>query len=269
MSGFHTILPALAEALSIPEGLRTWPSSVLSLVTGAFLLPVGRMSDIFGGYIVYNIGFVLFTVFAFAGGLSTNPLMLICFRAIQGLGSAAVMPAGMMLIGKIYRPGPRKNIVFGLYGAFAVLGLFAGIMIGGLAGQYLDWQAYFYIGGAVSAVGCGSSLFCIPHDFAESRKRCIKMDWLGAAAIVPGLCLVVFAFTDSTNAPGGWKNPYIITTLVLGAAILAVGIFIEGWVAKSPLVPPEVFQVKYMKRMVFCLFVDYGVFGIYLFYSNY
>ncbi len=42
-----------------------------------------------------------------------------------------------MLMGSIYRPGPRKNLVFSLYGGSAPLGFFAGVFFAGLTGQYL------------------------------------------------------------------------------------------------------------------------------------
>ncbi|KAJ2895146.1 MFS general substrate transporter [Zalerion maritima] len=269
ISGFHTVLPELSTALSIPDGLRTWPSSVLSLVAGSFLLSIGRMADIYGGYLIYNAGFVFLTVFSVACGFSPNYWCLIAFRGLQGLGAAAILPGGIMLIGKIYRPGLRKNIVFGVYGSTAVLGLFLGIMMGGMSGEFLSWRAYFWIGAGVCVISSIFSLVSIPRDYAEARSRKIAMDWLGSFTIVPGLCLIVYAFTDASNASRGWLSPQILVTLILGLFLLAAGVYIEGWVATSPLVPGEVFKVKYMKRMMFCLFVDYGIFGLYLFYSNF
>ncbi|MCJ1284521.1 hypothetical protein MMC26_003854 [Xylographa opegraphella] len=88
------------------------------------------------------------------------------------------------------------------------------------------------------------------------------MDWLGAATIVPGLILVVFAVTDSSHAPDGWKTPYVYVTLILGTALLCAAFYIEGWVAKVPLLPFDMFQVKQMKPLVIALFFSYGVFGV-------
>ncbi|CRK31838.1 hypothetical protein BN1723_014568, partial [Verticillium longisporum] len=56
ISGFHIILPPLAVELDIPKASQTWPSSVFSLITGAFLLPFGRLGDMYGGYLVFNAG---------------------------------------------------------------------------------------------------------------------------------------------------------------------------------------------------------------------
>ena len=119
ISGFNVILPTLAAALDIPVQSQTWPASVFSLVAGAFLLPFGRLADIFGGYVVFIAGLVWFCIWSLIGGFSQNYLMLNISRALQGLGPAAFLPSGIMLLGSIYRPGPRKNLVFSLYGACA------------------------------------------------------------------------------------------------------------------------------------------------------
>ncbi|KAL1844545.1 hypothetical protein VTK73DRAFT_2326 [Phialemonium thermophilum] len=114
VSGFSTVLPALSLSLDIPEDARTWPSSVLSLVAGALLLPLGRLADMYGGSVVFNAGFVWFTVWGLVAGFSTNATMLVVCRAMEGLGTACIMPSGITLLGKAYRPGPRKNFVFAL-----------------------------------------------------------------------------------------------------------------------------------------------------------
>jgi MFS family permease len=88
----------------------------MALVTSAFLLPFGRLADIYGGYPVYMFGLIWFCVWSLVAGFSTNGLMLNWCRALQGLGPAAFLPSGVMLIGSIYRPGPRKNMIFSLYG---------------------------------------------------------------------------------------------------------------------------------------------------------
>lgn len=78
-------------------------------------------------------------VWSLIAGFSINPLMLDFCRALQGFGPAAYLPAGVMLLSNAYRPGPRKNLVFSLYGTCAVVGFFAGIFFAGLVGQYMHW----------------------------------------------------------------------------------------------------------------------------------
>ncbi|WYZ41161.1 hypothetical protein EsH8_V_000056 [Colletotrichum jinshuiense] len=268
VSGFHIILPPLAKELSIPQASQTWPSSVFSLVTGAFLLPFGRLGDMYGGYLTFNIGLAWFFVWCLVAGFSNNYLVLIVCRALQGLGSAAYLPAGIMLLGKTYRPGPRKNLVFALYGAFAPVGFFVGILVGGVSGQFLNWRWYFWIGSAVLGVIAAVSFLTIPHDYRGKRRE-IPMDWWGAATIVPGLLLVVYAITDSSHAPDGWASPQILATLIIGVALLVAAWYVESRVASNPLLPADLFAPKSMKTLVVALFFAYGTFGLFLFYSTF
>lgn len=271
ISGFNIILPNVAKALDIPKGAQTWPASVFSLVTGSFLLPFGRLADIHGAYILFNLGIVWFFIWSLVSGFSTNYQMLIVARALGGLGPAAFLPTSIMLLGKTYRPGPRKNLVFSMWSAFAPIGFFLGVITGGATTQYMSWRWYFYLGSIVTFVVCVCSFITIPRDGAQTRieNAHVKMDYWGAATTVPGLILTTFAITDGAHAPNGWRTPYILVTFILGVLFLAAAVYVEGWVAEQPLLPFDLFKPKYMGRLSVALFFAYGVFGVFLFYASF
>ncbi|KAK4236347.1 major facilitator superfamily-domain-containing protein [Achaetomium macrosporum] len=271
ISGFNIILPAVSHALEIPKDAQTWPASVFSLVTGAFLLPLGRLGDIYGAYIVFNAGLVWFSIWSLISGFSVNYKMLIVTRALGGLGPAAFLPTSIMLLGKTYRPGPRKNLVFSLWSAFAPIGFYLGIITGGCTAQFMSWRWYFWLGCIVTFVCSVVSFTTIPRDRAETRKENVhvKMDYWGTATLIPALILTTFAITDGAHAPDGWRTPYIIVTFVLGVLLLAATVYIEGWVAEQPLLPFDIFKPKYMGRLTVALFFAYGVFGTFLFYASF
>lgn len=268
ISGFNILLPELTHALHIPSNAQTWPASVFSLVTGAFLLPFGRLADMFGGYIVFCTGLAWFLLWSIVAGFSQNYIMLIVCRALQGFGPAAFMPSGIMLLGSIYRPGPRKNLVFSLYGAFAPVGFFTGIFFAGVSAQFVSWGWFFWIGSIILAIVGVVSYFCVPNS-KETQDKSVKMDWLGTATVVPGLVLIIFALTDGSHAPNGWATPYIPITFVLGVLFISAFVYIEGWIAEQPLLPGDMFNVKGMKPLAVALFFQYGNFGIFLFYASF
>lgn len=168
-----------------------------------------------------------------------------------------------------YRPGPRKNLVFSLYGAFAPVGFFAGILFAGLAAQLMTWRWFFFFGSIILGIVAIASVLCIPRHSEEKREKKVKMDWLGTATIVPGLMLIVFALTDGSHAPDGWATPYIPVTFVLGWLFVAAFVYIEGWVAGQPLLPGDMFNVRGMKALAVALFFQYGTFGIFIFYASF
>ncbi|KAI0856712.1 major facilitator superfamily-domain-containing protein [Xylaria cubensis] len=268
ISGFNIVLPEVAMALDISESERTWPAAVPNLTTAAFLLPFARLCDLYGGRYVFLGGHIWAFIWSLAAGFSPNPIILIVCRAMQGIGFSAFLPAGLALLGHSYRPGPRKNLVYSIYGAFACIGFYFGILIGALAGQFLNWRWYFYIGSILLFLVIVVGVTTIPRDLGDHNESAV-MDWWGLVTVVPGLVLVVFAFSDGGHAPDGWRTPYIYVTLIVGVLFLAAFVYVEGWVAVQPLLPAEVFKPKYMRRLCTGLFCSYGIFGLFLFYSSY
>ena len=222
----------------------------------------------YGGYPVYLFGLVWFTVWSVIGGFAQNNLMLDFCRALQGLGPAAFLPSGVMLIGSTYRPGPRKNIVFSIYGSAAPLGFFLGVFVAGATGSFLRFGWYFWIGAVLITTTIVAAIFAIPNDMEERKAMGIQMDWLGSISIVSGLVLVIFAITDASHAPDGWRTPYIYVTLVIGALLLGISFYVEGWVATNPLLPFDLFKVPHLPALFLALFFSDGVLGIFLLYAT-
>ena len=268
VSGFNLLLPTLIKDLSIPQASAIWPASAFALVSAAFFLPCGRLADMYGGYPVYLFGLVWFTVWSIIAGFAQNSLMLDFSRALQGLGPAAFLPSGLMLIGSAYRPGPRKNLVFSIYGAMAPLGFFIGIFVAGATGSFLAFGWYFWIGAMLITTTVLAAIFAIPNDIEERKAMGVQMDWLGSISIVSGLVLVIFAITDASHAPDGWRTPYIYVTLVVGALLLGIAFYVEGWVAANPLLPFDLFKVPHLPALFVALFFSYGVLGIFLLYGT-
>jgi MFS family permease len=230
-----------------------------------------RLADMYGGYPHYVAGFIWLTIWSLVAGFSTNEMMLNFCRALQGLGPAAFLPSSVMILGSIYRPGPRKNLVFSIYGACAAIGFFVGIFFAGLTAQYISWHWYFWVGAILSAITAGTAYITIPSDIQEKRNAPGKgkMDWLGAVLISTGFILFTFAIIDSSHAPDQWKTPYIYTLFIVGCILLLASIYVEGWVATQPLLPPSLFRVSRMPALFIALFFTYGSLGVYLLYATF
>ncbi|KAI9646664.1 hypothetical protein NHQ30_004661 [Ciborinia camelliae] len=277
VTGFTVILPTLIKNMEIPSASATWPASAFSLTLACFLLVFGRLSDMYGGYPAYVAGFVWLTLWSLVGGFSTNLIMLNFCRALQGLGPAMYLPSSVALIGIIYRPGPRKNLIFSIYGACAPLGFFVGIFFAGFVAEYTHWGWWFWIGCFLAAITAFTSYLTVPSDISKKRRvrealrgtDCqVKMDWWGATFIVMGLIIFTFAIIDSAHAPNGWKTPYIYILFVIGFLLLLVAGYIETQ-TKQALIPTSFFQVPSMVPLVFALFLCFGSLGIFLLYATF
>ncbi|KAK2605931.1 hypothetical protein QQS21_003657 [Conoideocrella luteorostrata] len=269
VSGFTVILPILIREVDIPQASSVWPATAFSLVIASTLLVFGRLGDMWGGYLVFLWGLAWLLIWSIIAGFSINPLMLDFCRAFQGLGAAAFLPTGVMLMGSLYRPGPRKNLVFAIYGTSAVVGFFGGIVIAGVVGQFMRWGFYFWIGGILTALTLIASIFSIPYSRPGNEGTSnLKMDYLGAFTIICGLTLTIFAITQSAHAPSGWQTPYIPVCFSFGILSLFSAVYIEKCVASYPLLPSTFFATPSMTPLLCALLLLYGTWGIFSVYGT-
>lgn len=85
----------------------------------------GRLSDLFGRRILLMTAVVLFLVGSALCGAATSMILLVIFRAIQGLGGGALMSIVMVIVADIIEPRERGKYtgVFGLcFGVASVAG---------------------------------------------------------------------------------------------------------------------------------------------------
>ncbi|KAG0647632.1 putative MFS-type transporter [Hyphodiscus hymeniophilus] len=219
VSGFTVILPYLVQNQIMPQESSIWSASVFSLAVASTTLLFGRLVDIYGGRYVYICGSAWLTIWSLVIGFSTNEVMINVSRALQGIGASAVLPSSLMLMGTIYRPGTRKNMVFSIYGACAPFGFFLGILFAGVAGDSTTWTLYFWAGAAFAAVTTTVAYFTIPQStkretrpgaiessperqYGEDEQQ-IKMDWIGAVMLFLSLNLILFALISLPQAPAG------------------------------------------------------------------
>ncbi|KAF4582148.1 Drug resistance protein [Ophiocordyceps camponoti-floridani] len=265
VDGFQVLLPALIDPLSIPPGAQIWPSSVVTMVAGSFLFPLGRLTDMYGGYLVFNGGLMWFTLWTLAAGFATDFIFLVFCRAMQGLGMAAFLPAGIALLGRFYRPGPRKNVVFALYGAACPVGFFGGVLTAGFSQEVLgQWRSFFWVGGLVTGVCCVGTVLYSPRDEGHG----VPMDWPGTLTTVPAIMLLLYAAAKGTGSDMGFMTPDVVVALVMGVVFLGLAVVVETRV-ESPLIPVEIFRIKDMKAMLLYLLLSWGVYSMYQFYTSF
>lgn len=267
-SGFVALVPKLESELELSQSWSTWSVSVLSLVVSSFMLAFERFADMYGGFPVYIGGVAWVLAWTFAAGFAQHRVLLICCRAMQGLGSAAHLSAGLTMLSTIYLPGLRKNVVFSAYGAMAPLGSFLGITVGGLVSEYTRWSWYFWTGAILATVPLVGCWITAPYPRLTSSNAGVTMDWIGSSTLALGLTMLVFTVTEIAHAPHGLRTPYILATGTLALLSLGATVYVEGWIAKDPLLPASALKVKYIRPLLVGLLFSYGTIGLYMLYAT-
>lgn len=91
-------LPAIAAEIGLRANLLVWPTSVVSLTSGACLLVAGSIADVLGPRSINLAGCFLLACCILACGLSRTGLELVVFRAVQGIAFALIVPSGVSIV---------------------------------------------------------------------------------------------------------------------------------------------------------------------------
>ena len=242
-TGFGAILPYLpiflqeqAHSSLFMIGLI---ASMLYLGTLLFASPMGWLSDQIGRKPVLVSGIALYAVATFLFTRTTDPMWFVLFRLLEGVGTAAVMPAGQAFIADVSSEVDRSK-AFGLLTTAQFGGLIAGPALapplyhlggGGQGGFYL----IFYFGAVLSALAAIAAFALLKEPprrprTAEERRENRRLLPPRAVLLSPAvLAFLLVAFT-SHFAMGAWEVIWSLYLKELGASMAYIA---ATWIAFS------------------------------------
>ncbi|HVS32025.1 MAG TPA: MDR family MFS transporter [Thermoanaerobaculia bacterium] len=250
-----TAMPTVVAALG-GLGHFSWVFSAY-LLTSTVSVPLwGKLSDLYGRKLYYNIGIAVFLVGSALSGMSQTMPQLIAARALQGLGAGALVPLGMTIIGEIYTLQERARMQ-GLFSGVWGLSSIIGPLIGGFITDQLSWRWVFYINlpfGIISAVIIGMAL--------QETKRAGKpaIDYLGAAVLTFAVTLLMLVLVEGGSAEA-LVRPRNLLLFAAVTAMLFWFVRIERR-ASEPIVPPDMFRNRVVSlSMIIGFLAGVAMFG--------
>ena len=248
----------------------SWMPAAYSLTVGTFILPSGRLGDLFGHRKVFIIGYLWLAVWSVIAGVSvfSGQILFDISRAFQGIGLALLMPNAIAILGRTYAPGRRKDMIFSIFGSTAPSGFAIGAVFSAIFGQ-LAWWPWAYFATAIAAACLAIlSFLLIPKILVIQTSHATlslvkRLDLLGMLTGVSGLILVNFAWNQGPIV--GWPIVYTYVLLIIGFVFLAAFFVVEAH-APCPLLP-----IKALSRetgfVLGCIGVGWSAFGIWLYYT--
>ncbi|WP_328724463.1 MFS transporter [Streptomyces sp. NBC_00259] len=234
----NVALPAIRDGIGLTGSGLSWVVNSYGLAFGALLLLGGRAADLLGRRRVLLAGLALFAAASFGAGLATAPWTLLTARTLQGVGAAAVAPAALSLVMRLFPPGPRRGGALGVWGAVSGAGGAAGVLAGGVLTEGLGWSWVFHAAGLGAVVVLAATVALVPAVAPPSREARRPLDIAGALAVTAGLVALVHGLTTARSA--GWGAPPVLGSLAVAAALLVLLVLIERR-HREPLVPPRLF----------------------------
>jgi EmrB/QacA subfamily drug resistance transporter len=185
----NVALPSIQHDLHVATTTLQWLVSAYAVAFGGFLLLGGRLADFYGRARMYRIGLVVFVAASISGGLAVEPGLLIASRVVQGIGAAALAPAGLSLLVTSW-PGQReRSRALGTYGAVVSAGFASGAVLGGLLVE-ITWRLVFFVNVPIGVALLVTSMRLLPKD---PPRRAGQLDVPGAVLATAGVALLVLA----------------------------------------------------------------------------
>ena len=217
----NVALPDIQRSLHSSFSDLQWVVNAYSLTLAAFLLTAGSLADLVGRRRVFVLGLIVFTAASAACGLSSSPLALNLFRAVQGTGGAMMFATSLALIASAFH-GPERGLAFGVYGGVIGAAVAVGPVIGGVITQGIGWEWIFFVNVPIGI----AAVFLTLNQVQESRDPNARgVDWIGLVTFSGALFTFVLALIKGNEK--GWGSTEIVSLLVASVLLLAIFLVAE------------------------------------------
>src|ERR671937_671728 len=179
----NVALPAIQKDLGIDVSELEWTVTAYALTFAVLLLTGGKLGDLVGRRLVFTIGLVIFTASSLACGLSSSAPELIAARAVQGVGSALMMPATLSIITATFAARERGAAI-GIWAGVSAMALAIGPLLGGVITEHISWNWIFYVNVPIGAAGVLASIFVVPESKDTSRQQRLDLPGLLTSGFV-------------------------------------------------------------------------------------
>lgn len=254
-------MPAIRVDLGASLAEAQWISNAYALTLSALILAGGAAGDRFGLRRTFVAGIALFIVASLACAVAPTPVILIAFRAIQGIGAAIMVPGSLAIIAKAY-PKKERGRAIGIWAAASALTTALGPVLGGLVlSAFGDgiWRAIFAVNLPLGLISIYLLLVKIPAD-AATEKRSLDLGGAGLATLAFGA--LAYGLTSMSAEGGGLMSG---PSIAAGVVLLVVFIAFELR-QRQPMIDLSLFRVRAFAGANVATFFLYFALSANLFY---
>jgi EmrB/QacA subfamily drug resistance transporter len=230
-SAMNVAVPAIGQEFAMNANILSWINNSFLIASLTFLLPFGRLADIYGRKKVFTWGIVAFTVFTFLTALANSAEMFFAFRALQGASGAMIFGTSVALVTSAYPPQERGRVL-GINVASIYIALSIGPVIGGVLVNRYGWESIFIATLPLCLVVLALIIWKLRGEWAPARGEGFDT----GGAVIYGVTIIAI-MCGLSMLPETWG----IGLIVAGALSLAIFIRYEIR-ARSPLLEVDLFR---------------------------
>ena len=230
-SSINIALPSIGREFAMDAILLSWVPTAYLLAIAVFLVPFGRIADIYGRKKIFTYGILIYTIATILSAISTSATMLIAFRILHGIGGAVIFGTGVAILTSVFPVGERGKAL-GITVAAVYIGLSLGPVLGGLLTQHFGWRSIFWASVPLSLIIIAAIFWKLKGEWAEAKGE--KFDLIGSIIYSLALIALIYGLSLLPKISGIW-------TILIGILGILAFIWWEKKV-KSPILNIKLFK---------------------------
>ncbi|MGC9973887.1 MAG: MFS transporter [Gaiellaceae bacterium] len=255
-------LPTIKRDLGLNLSQLEWIVTAYALTFAVFMLTGGKLADLLGRRLMFNVGLAIFTAASLVCGLATSSGMLIGARAVQGVGAAIMNPATLSIVTTTF-PARQRGMAIGIWAGVSSMALAIGPLFGGLLTQQLSWHWIFFVNVPIGVLAILFSRLVIKESRDTSHEQRLDLPGLVSSGIA--LFALTYALIEANSY--GWGSKRIVGLFVVAAIGLVVFVLLERH-QRLPMLDLSLFRSStFAGAMLVVLFVGLAMFGVFVFVS--
>ncbi len=191
-SAVNIALPSIGTEFHMDAISLSWVATAYLLSSALFLVPFGKIADIYGRKKIFLYGIAIFTAASFLMTLVLSSQMLLMVRIIQGIGSSMIYGTAVAILTSVYPPSERGKAL-GIYITAVYLGLSVGPFLGGILTENFGWRSIFLINVPIGIITIILVMWQLKGEWAECRGE--KFDLAGSLIYGTALVAVMAGFS--------------------------------------------------------------------------
>ncbi|ASK30433.1 MFS transporter [Chryseobacterium sp. T16E-39] len=177
----------------------------------SFLITGGRLGDQYGRKKIFIIGLLFFMLSSIACGLSSNSVLLMISRFVQGISAALMSPQVLSMIQILFPGHEDRTKAMGWYGITIGIGTLSGQFLGGYFSSMTFMQESWRLIFLINIPICLLAIFLGWKILDESKSVITsRFDFFGVLLLVTGLFCFTYALTMMEHDGERAKNIFLL-----------------------------------------------------------